>query len=407
MPKNLFGGPERELSPEEMRFHFYELASQGKMQDAINEADSLQRIATNQMDNVLRDISGAIKYLQNGFNEHPNRIDICNECTKTGVFLTNNASQQNGSSSITGSFGQPSRTSASMPIPQASKPLPFGQPSNPMANAAFGLPSKLGSDSAFSQPSFSQTPSQSTFGRPSMLGEPQTAFGQPSGVGVRTSPFGRASQSAAATFSQPKDLFSSQQQQLVNSSPFTTQPINQERMQVSPSTNQSPFATSSGPFSISSGLQQASGSLPLSGAVGFGQSNSSAGAFGQASGGGFGINSGIHSITQGFSAPPQRSTNNTNPSAFRGMQGKLQSWKGRQVQYFDSEPCYREDDGFWQRIWFPDGPPAWNKPEVLPTDLPYNTETEERFKLASDSKRFSYGLIPLVPPRREWTNWDF
>ena len=390
VPKNLFGGPERELSPEEMRLHFYELASQGKMQNAINEADSLRRTATNQMDNVLRDISGAIKYLQNGYDEHPNRIDICEECTKTGFFLANSASQQNSSSSTTGSFGQPSRTSGLATTHQASKSLPFGQPSNPTANAVFA------------QSGFSQTPSQPTFGRPSLPGDTQTAFGRPSGSGVRASPFGQASQPAATPFGQPSNPFPSQQQPPATISPFVTQPINQMTMQVSPTTNQSPFGTSSGPFTTSSSFQQAREGFLSSGAVGIGQSSSTTSVFGQANGGGFGASS----RTQGFSAPTQRSIINTNAPIARGVQGKLQSWKGRQVQYFNSEPCYREDDGFWQRIWLPGGPLAWNKPEILPPELSYNAETEERFKLASDSKQFSYGHIPLVPPKREWTNWD-
>lgn len=108
VPRQLFGGPQREQSMEEMRLHHYELAAAGNMNQAIQEAQALWQESVNQMDSALNDLNGAVKYIIDGENDHPNRNDI--------------TSGAQGSS--------------------AAQPSAFGQPAGPAAGA-FGTANAL------------------------------------------------------------------------------------------------------------------------------------------------------------------------------------------------------------------------------------------------------------------------
>lgn len=442
LPKQLFSGPDRELSAEEVRLRHYELASQGRMEEAIREAEAVYQAAHNQIESVLQDVAGAVKYLQNGYDEHPNRIDICRKYNEGGYVATNSNFVSPTPGPDTGTFGKP--TTLAIPsafgqpptpgqkslfgqavnrFPQSSAPATFGQPSSmnntntnfgrPSAEATFGQPSapitfgQPSSQAAFGQPSsinnqnvaFGQPANQTTFGQPSSLNTKNAAFGQPSGNGETSILLGQSAQTTNPTFDLPSNPFSQQQNGVNNtfgqpSGIFARGPGGE-------TTIQKPLAQ--GTLGASSGLN-----LPTT--FGFGQPNlgsltSGGGKFGTSS-----TPSGFaRSQTVGNNLPskPQGQANGAQNASAKFANGKLQNWRGKQVRYIDNYPCFQENNGAWQRIWFPEGPPVWIKPESLSTDMPYDEDTEQRYKFAKQNVRFRDGILPLLPPKREWISWDF
>ncbi len=71
-----------------------------------------------------------------------------------------------------------------------------------------------------------------------------------------------------------------------------------------------------------------------------------------------------------------------------------------------SDPGLAGQDGSWQRIWFPDGPPIFNKDTGV-DDALYDEKTEAAYKYAKQNGSFQGGMMPLLPPKREWCHWDF
>ncbi|KAF4345288.1 NUP42-nuclear pore [Fusarium beomiforme] len=216
-PGQLFGGYPREQSFEELRLHFMMGKTEGNEQQALNQAQELYAQAQQQMQTVLRDVKGAIQFIVDQENSHPNRHDICKEGTQGapfGEFLVgkrpkstiadtgaqpnpfgshdNKTSSPFGGGVTTGgsAFGQPSTLGAR---PSTFGAPSFGQPSQPaQGGSVFGQPSQ---PSAFGQPSqlgqtasaFGKAAQTSTFGQPS---QPASAFGQPLALGAKPSPFG-------------------------------------------------------------------------------------------------------------------------------------------------------------------------------------------------------------------------
>lgn len=171
-PAQLFGGPLREQSFEELRLLHYIGIASGNPQQAVQEADRIYQAAEEQMQTALKDVDGAINYIIRAENEHPNRIDVCRE------------SQAASAESQPNPFGsrnslQPSQSSN-----------PFGAPSQPATAPGFGAPTQAG---PFGQPSslgqkpnaFGPAPQPGAFGQPS-----GGAFGQPSALGQKPNPFG-------------------------------------------------------------------------------------------------------------------------------------------------------------------------------------------------------------------------
>jgi nucleoporin NUP42 len=189
-----------------------------------------------QVQSILNDIDGAIRYVEEGANVHPNRIDIANgnagpnpsangPSTTSNPFSSTPANSTQpasnpfmkaptatfGQSSAPG-FGQPAFGQASAPA----QPTPaFGQASNPgQAAPGFGSASNLGAKpspftsgpsaavgTAFGKPAFGT----SGFGQPSMPGV-GSAFGQSNPL-VQKSAFGQSSApGTAAPFSQPSPM---------------------------------------------------------------------------------------------------------------------------------------------------------------------------------------------------------
>ena len=406
------------------------------------------------MQTALNDLDGAVKYIINGEDEHPNRLDICK--TKGAVpnqtqTLTSN--QQTTSTfgqpstpafgqAATSTFGRPSMTSFGQPSVPTST---FGQPSAPVSTfgqqsvptfsqpsqpSAFGQTSTLGAPTSFGQPS-------STFGKPSILGP---TFGQPSAPGPFGAPqqqqpnvFGNASgsgtlpqPSAAAnnpfgqpsapknlsTFGQPSapsQPHSFGRPSTSNPSPAFGQPAISGAASGFPQTSTgplNPFAQPTAP-STTSTFSQPSTAAPIS----FAQrrvssANQPVPSFGQAF---------RPSDTAQPSAGPgakQTDVRNTSGQAMNGVhvqkdsQGKITSWKGLPVRYFDDEPCYKGNDDDWQRIWFPEGPPAFTKTVDLP-DEAYDDLTKASYRNLKETGTFKDGIMPIIPPKREWCTWNF
>lgn len=452
-PIQLFGGPIREQSFEELRLRHYHLAASGNQQQAIQEAQRLVSDAEQQIKNALNDVDGAIKYIANGANQHPNRIDVCKA---KGADLTPRPVSRGlpQSTSIFGqaAFGNPTPISTQTNEATSSFGRPstsFGQPS--ALGSAFGQPSSLGQpQSSFGKPS-STFGQPSSFGQPSALGRPSTTFGQtastfgqPSSSGpafgqtTAPSPFGSAqgpssTQGGPATsgITQPRNVFdqrpassqptsfgqpsfSANRNPFGSAAPATTTTLNQPSSQpanifAKPTSPQSTntlgqasvaqpnaipapsgqFAPSANPASAST-FKQPSFSAP---AVTFGQPSA---APPPASFGGRGPN---------LASAPARKNTATNPQ--RNAAGKLTSWKGKPVNYIDEEPCIKTADGSsWERIWFPDGAPVFHKPEEPPLEA-YDEGTKELYRLLGETGTFKDGVLPELPPRREWCSWNF
>lgn len=204
----MFGGVPREQSFEELRTRHYELAAQGNQQQAIQEAQSLVNNAEQQMQAVLNDVDGAIKYVIDGESQHPNRLDITNA---KGV------STASGQPSAPSSFARP-------PAPL------FNQPSASTSNS--GQPSSFGQPATLGRPTTNFGQPSSSFGQSSL---PTPAFGQPAfGAAPQNtpSPFGAksgpsatsqviATTSSPNTFGQPS---APQQPGLFNQPSAPTQP---------------------------------------------------------------------------------------------------------------------------------------------------------------------------------------
>ncbi|EOA89773.1 uncharacterized protein SETTUDRAFT_45886 [Exserohilum turcica Et28A] len=149
-PRQLIEGPV-EISPDELRLRYYTLRAAGNEPQAQQEEAALNEKMQQQVKAILDDVAGAIRYVEEGANIHPNRIDIAkgnvnaSESTNTTTASSVSASASTANpfmkaasanpfqaaSAQTSAFGQTS-------TPGFGKPA-FGQPSNPaQTTSAFG-----------------------------------------------------------------------------------------------------------------------------------------------------------------------------------------------------------------------------------------------------------------------------
>ncbi|KAJ6087456.1 hypothetical protein N7467_006370 [Penicillium canescens] len=466
VPRQLFGGPGREQSPEELRVRHYELAAAGSIDQAVQESQALWQESIKQMEVVLGDLNGAVKFIIDGKNEHPNRLDIVEG--KTGPGATQAPGTLGGAPS---GFGQPSTLGQASGFGQPStlgQSSGFGQPSTLGQSSGFGQPSTLGQSAGFGQPStlgqssgFGQTSTlgqTSGFGQPSTLGQ-SSGFGQPSTLG-QSSGFGQTSTLGQSSgFGQPSNIGGSgfgQPSTLGGQSGFGKPGFGQP---AAPAAN--PFgapASSSSPFSQISNNQPAPGGFgqpaPTNAPSPFTQTAAqqpAAPAFPPASGG-----FGQPQPTSGF--PPQPSALNPfgtssqpaanpfgQPAAPQGfpvqhadagpraflklddpnqlnplpeLQGetrhdpsskRLTMWKGRPVKYVNDHPCYLhpQDNTTLVRVNFPSGPPdpaSLRDSQGKPEE--YTPEVAEAYEFYLNNGYFK-DAIPSVPPKREWISFDF
>jgi nucleoporin NUP42 len=419
-----------------MRLRHYILAAQGQEQQAIQEAQNLYAETEKQIQTILNDIDGAIKYIVNGENQHPNRYDVINEMQKkTSGFAAS-------------TFGQPTTGTT------------FRQPTNPLASAnsnpftapkfgqsTFGQPTSVGGQtSTFGQPSAPQ----STFGQPTPFGQ-QPAFGQPNPLGPKPNPFGQATfgqptqpaaQLSAPTFGQPSNPFSNiggQPQAFVQ----PAQPSGFGKPSFGQPTQPSGFGQPTQPSQFGAAtsqiptLQASTTAVPPAVSP-FGTTQPASNPFN------------AKPTTNPFTAPPASTTNiarpnlnqppaTTTPSPFptkppvgetrRDASGRLTLWHGRPVVYVtpltkpsstssdpktaESYPCYKREDGKLQRIIFPNGrklnptPGDGDNTGIEGRPEEYTEEVKKAYEYMKVEGRFKDGVMPSVPPKREWISWDF
>ncbi|KAK5995579.1 Nuclear pore protein AMO1 [Cladobotryum mycophilum] len=342
-------------------------------------------------------------------------------------------------------FGQPSQPTSAFGQPSAlgAKPNPFGAP-------AFGQASQPGSQSSpFGQ---SQPPAQgSAFGQPSQLGQKPNPFAAAAGPGASpfaaaasntatASPFASAASgqansapspfAAAANqnnaapnafaqaaqqqqqnpFGQPAQQ---QQQQQQPAPPQQQNPFGQPSPQGNPfaSSNQGPTPAAGNPFAQQQQQQppQQQQQSP------FGGQTNGANTFGQTNANPFGQQPATNGTSTGGNAggdtspyPPNSNRQHPPISSYssKDMTGRLSMFKGKPVTYKDGMPGIRTFDGTWTKIWFPDGPPGYNKDTALSPEQ-YGDKTKAQWLQFAQTGAFADGIMPELPPPRECTQWDF
>ncbi|KAJ5469630.1 hypothetical protein N7539_009248 [Penicillium diatomitis] len=432
-PRQLFGGPQREQSMEEMRLRHYELAAAGNLNQAVQEAQTLWQESVRQMESALNDLNGAVKYIIDGANEHPNRLDIIEQSQSAGGSETSAVGQFSTAQAV-GAFGAPAAPAAGWGKPSGvGQPTAFSQASTQQQApaAGFGQPSALGQSSPFGQPS--ALGQASGFGQPSQMGQ-GSAFGQPSSLGA----------SAQTTFGQPafgqpgfasavagqsqraSDVFGA----LSKPSPFGQSPTSQPAPSAGGFGNSGPFgqpSQSASPFGQLAQPQQ-----PPSAPAPFGQPSAPPNPFGApstqpqqsaAAPSPFGqpaapqglvvpnVNAGpraffkIDTPNELNPLPPLEGDTRRDPATNR-----LVLWKGRPVTYIKDAPCYLhpQDNKTPVRINFPDGPPddaSLRDSQAKPEE--YTPEVEAMFRFFLDNGYFKDGKIPSVAPRKDFISFDF
>jgi len=89
-------------------------------------------------------------------------------------------------------------------------------------------------------------------------------------------------------------------------------------------------------------------------------------------------------------------------------------FKGKPVSWQQLKPGQREVpvlrgfDGSAAKIWFPDGAPPFT-PETEAADLAayQDPAVKQQWDAFVQTGRFAGGVMPEVPPRREFCVWDF
>ena len=446
-----------------MRLRHYELAFSGNQQQAIQEAQTLVTNAEQQIETAVRDIDGAVKYLIDGEKQHPNRIDICKAKGSNPTQSSTNSSRQSTAFGVNTAFGKPSIPTGpsagnsafgnaafgkpaapgtgfgSPAFGQAANPTSaFGRPASgqpPSAAPAFGILTTLGQDApAFGQPASTFGQQTPAFGNATIPAQTSNAFAQmgdsnqSSGFGRPSTSFGQPAGSAPA-FGQPTAPAFSQTTHTVASQPTAAfgkpafgapAPRNTQPSGFG-STANAPQANSSGQIAtIASNNPSAPSSQPTSTSSAFVKPMTSAAspfdtATNQKENQPFGRpdtqstipDQDLQVASQGVSSELLRAASKKPMiPATRDRQGKLLTWNGKPVTYVEEEPCFRGKGGAWEKIWFPDGPPVFNKmPDVALEE--YDEESKESYKYMMEHGEFKDGVMPLLPPRREWCSWDF
>ena len=85
--------------------------------------------------------------------------------------------------------------------------------------------------------------------------------------------------------------------------------------------------------------------------------------------------------------------------------GRLMSWKGKQVTEIDGQMCYRREDGQWERIWFPNGAPELPTASDIPEDI-YMEDVKDDFGYLGANGAFKNGAMPELPPKAGWARFD-
>ncbi|KAK1147398.1 hypothetical protein N8T08_001480 [Aspergillus melleus] len=400
-PRQLFGGPQREMSFEELRLHHYEFAAAGNAEGAVKSAQNMYDEHVKQMEVILTDLNGAINYIIDGENEHPNRVDIVEG--KTALSFSGFGKSP---------FGKPEE-----PTPPPDQMSGFGK----LAQPGFGKPS------GFGQPSFGQP----AFGQPSAAGQAafeKPAFGQPSFGQPAMGTTGFAvPQNTESPFAQMANKYQGQNtgfgQSASSISPFAQ--INQQSQpQIQLQPQPQPVAPSGFGF-VKQPEQPAQPPNP------FGQPVTAPSSFGtlqpqqsqtqqlqpqqqaptQAQPPAVGTDAGarpsirVDDPNELMPIPPLNGQTIRDP-----VTKKPNSWKGQPVKYIDNVPCYLhpQDQKTWVRIFFPDGPPdEASLRDAYGEADEYTPEVTEQYEFFTKNGYFKDGIVPSVPPKRENVSFDF
>lgn len=411
-----------------------------------HQENELIQNASAQIQNALNNIDDALQYVMRGEHEHPNRIDIAEQYTK-GIINPAIPIPAPQTSPPIGSSGQagfganpPGFNALGQPVQQQGTSGAFGTGQSILGQE----PNPFGGQGAFSSPS--QTLGQSGFGSNPLA--PQPFAGQPAintvqpPQPIQPSPFGQQPQQSAlgsfgsgSAFQQNAPTpFSAQSQGPTGPNPFGSAQPNQPQTQspFGPPQSQQPAQPS--PFGQTGG-QPVNGFS--TGATPFGTTPSTT-SIGQ-QGGGFGPSApsgpqavnpfapipqgqpqqpaqGSHfgpSAATGRAAdpnpyPPGSSAQHPHPETYssRDASNRLTMFKGKRVVYKDNQPGFQNHDGSWEKIWFPDGPPGYYAATELPEES-YDQATKNAYQKFRETGEWEGGKLPLLPPRREWSNWNF
>ncbi|KAI1139447.1 hypothetical protein F5Y05DRAFT_381964 [Hypoxylon sp. FL0543] len=465
-PEQLFGGYPREQSLEEVMVY---IRGSSNQQQAESEIKGLIQQAEQQNQTALNDLDGAIQFVLSAENKHPNRIDICKQGnpqgTTSGIFArdavtgpqsgypnplaSNPFSQAPNANPFGGNAPSPS------PAPAFGQPSALGQKPNPFGSAP--------STSAFGQPSASGAP-QPAFGQPSQMGAAAPAFGQPSSLGQKPNPFGSAASSGPAGFGQaPQSAFGQPSALGQRPNPFgaptSSSAPNPFSSTAAATSAPSPFGqpATTNPFSAATNAASADQTMDTSAPTPaasnpFGQPSTSPfsapnnNVFGSQRPSAFGAVASNPFAQAQAQAPQQQPQTRTPPtSATKGNpygpnstkqhpppesyinkapNGMIVSFNGQPVsykwkvndKYEDSMPQdatpkeppvpgVRNADGSWRKIFFPDGPPGYNK-DTEPDPSTYNATIKAAYTTMTATGRFD-GDMPEVPPMREDCVWNF
>lgn len=213
--------PDNELSPEELRFRFYNDAAATNPEQANNEALKAYQKCEADIKEILSNIGRIRNFYEGKEREHPNRYDFCEfDGTKSVEQFIEEFKAGNSGFGKGNTFGQASQASVGFGKPA------FGQSSQPsQMNAAFGKPTfgQPAPAAGFSKPGFGQSGfGQSSFGKPAFgqPAQPSTSFGQSGQSNKPSSTFGQPPQPSTAFGqpSQPSNSFSQATQAANNQS---------------------------------------------------------------------------------------------------------------------------------------------------------------------------------------------
>lgn len=88
-------------------------------------------------------------------------------------------------------------------------------------------------------------------------------------------------------------------------------------------------------------------------------------------------------------------------------------FKGKPVTYETPKaggnpiPVVRNFDGSITKIWMPNGPPKYTKDTEAEPEKYEDPGVQQQWKAFLETGRFADGIMPEVPPKREFCVWDF
>jgi nucleoporin NUP42 len=86
--------------------------------------------------------------------------------------------------------------------------------------------------------------------------------------------------------------------------------------------------------------------------------------------------------------------------------GRLTMFNQEKVTYRNGNPGTQAFNGSWKRIWNPRGPVSADAQTEMDGSF-YDKSIEEAYKHLRLNGTFLDGLMPMIPPKRDWCRFDF